>query len=135
VRGYFDIEKVRQAGLATESYKSATPAELKPRIDSGDVNLIDVRSDEEWKHGRIAGADHHFLGRLPDNVNAIAGDKPIVAQCQTGGRSAIAASILQAAGREVINMTGGFGKWSSSDLPVDQTEATSACDLGSAQCS
>ncbi len=134
VRGYFDSSKVRAAGLATESYESATPTELKPRIDSGDLRLIDVRSDDEWKHGRIAGADHHFLGRLLDNVDAIASDKPIVAQCQAGGRSAIAASILQAAGRKVINMTGGLSAWSNAGLPVDQAVAMPSCDVGSKQC-
>lgn len=126
MRGYFDITRVRAAGLATESYKSATPLELKPQIETGAVNLIDVRSDEEWNRGRIARADHYFLGRLPDNVEAITSDKPIVAQCQTGGRSAIAASILQAAGREVLNMTGGFDAWSSSRLPTDQSKTTNA---------
>jgi hydroxyacylglutathione hydrolase len=134
VRGYFDSSKVRAAGLATESYESAKPDELKPRIDSGDVRLIDVRSEDEWQHGRIASADHHFLGRLSDSVDAIASDKPIVTQCQAGGRSAIAASILEAAGREVINMTGGYGAWSDSGLPIDNAAATESCDVRSKQC-
>jgi hydroxyacylglutathione hydrolase len=134
VRGYFDSSKVRAAGLATESYESAKPDELKPRIDSGDVRLIDVRPEDEWQHGRIASADHHFLGRLSDNVDAIASDKPIVTQCQAGGRSAIAASILEAAGREVINMTGGYGAWSDSGLPIDNAAATESCDVRSKQC-
>ena len=68
-------------------------------------------------------ADHRFLGRLPDNLSAIERGKPVVTQCQTGGRSAIAASILQAAGREVINMTGGFGAWTDAGLPVDKSDA------------
>ena len=134
VNGYFDANTVRQAGLDTESYRSAKPADLKPRIDSGDIKLIDVRSDQEWKSGRIAGASHHFLGRLPDNLDAVASEKPIVVQCQAGGRSAIAASILQAAGREVINMSGGYGNWVSSGLPVDDSE-TALCDASPTQCS
>jgi hydroxyacylglutathione hydrolase len=130
VRGYFDVRKTREAGLATESYQSASPKELAPRIEAGDVNLVDVRSEEEWKAGRIAGADHRFLGRLPDNLSAITSDKPIVAQCQAGGRSTIAASILQAAGREVINMTGGFEAWTAAGLPADGP-ADAVCDARS----
>ena len=134
VRGYFDASKVRESRLATERFETAKPGELAPRIQSGEVNLIDVRSDEEWKSGRIAHANHRFLGRLPNNVSAIEGGKPIVTQCQTGGRSAIAASILQAAGLEVINMTGGFGAWTDAGLLVDKSEAVAACDADSGQC-
>jgi hydroxyacylglutathione hydrolase len=133
VRGYFDVSKVRDAGLATETYATGTPKDLAPRIESGEVKLIDVRSDEEWKSGRIAEADHRFLGRLPDNVSNIENSKPIVTQCQSGARSAIAASILQANGLEVINMTGGFGAWADAGLPIEQSDAAS-CEAGSQPC-
>ena len=133
VRGYFDASAVREASLATESYATGTPLQLAERIQSDEVTLIDVRSDAEWNEGRIAQAKHQFLGRLPDKLSEIAADKPIVAQCQAGGRSAIAASILQAAGREVINMTGGFGAWAAAGLNVDSSEAT-ACEIDSKQC-
>ena len=35
VRGYFDVSKVREAGLATESYETAKPSELASRIEVG----------------------------------------------------------------------------------------------------
>lgn len=111
VRGYFEASKIREAGLASETYENGSPKALSARIRAGEVKLIDVRSDEEWKSGHIAEAEHHFLGRLLDNVSKIESDKPLVTQCQAGGRSAIAASILQAAGRDVINLAGGFGAW------------------------
>ena len=133
VRGFFDGVQIRDAGLATERYESATPSELKPRIDAGELLLIDVRSDDEWKRGRIAGAEHRFLGRLPDNLDSLPDEKPFVAQCQTGGRSAVAASILQAAGYSVINMTGGFGAWSGAGLPVCVSEE--ACSAATRRCS
>ncbi|MDB4756965.1 MBL fold metallo-hydrolase [Mariniblastus sp.] len=122
IRGYFDVSEVRDAGLAAASFQTANPAELASRIESSDVTLVDVRSNEEWKSGRIPGAAHRFLGRLPANVSTIAGDGLIVTQCQSGARSAIAASILQAAGRNVIDMTGGFGAWSNAGLPVDTSD-------------
>ncbi len=123
VRGYFEISKIREANEATERYETASPGELVDRIKSGEVKLFDVRSDEEWKSGRIAQSEHRFLGRLPQHITEIDSHKPIVTQCQTGGRSAIAASILQANGLEVINMTGGFGAWTAEKLPID-TSAT-----------
>ncbi len=119
-RGFFDTAAVHKAGVATQSYATATPAELQPRIESGEIKLVDVRSDEEWQSSRIAQAEHSFLGKLPANVNELKGDKPVVVQCQAGARAAIAASILQAAGNEAINMTGGLAAWSQADLPIDR---------------
>ncbi|MGD8857009.1 MAG: rhodanese-like domain-containing protein [Chloroflexota bacterium] len=47
--------------------------------------------------------------------------KKVVVQCQTGARSAIAASILQAQGIvNVANMMGGFRDWQLADLPTEQ---------------
>lgn len=133
IRGYFDAAKASDAGLATESYSSGMPEELKPRIESGEVLLIDVRSEEEWKAGHIAAAEHRFLGRLHDNIVDLKTGKLIVTQCQTGGRSAIAASLLQASGVKVINMTGGFDAWTNAGLD-DVTTDSAACGQGSQQC-
>jgi hydroxyacylglutathione hydrolase len=136
VRGYFDRSQVDKANLTSESYQTSTPAELRPRIESGLVNVIDVRSDEEWNRERVAGSDHHFLGRLIDSSDAIPRDKPVVVVCQLGGRAAIAASILQGTGREVIKMTGGIDAWSSSALPLEHGDALGTyCNADSVQCS
>ncbi len=122
VAGYFDASELHQQGLATESYETGQPAELASRIASSEVQLVDVRSDNEWNSGHIPEAEHRFLGRLLDNLSTIDRDTPIVTQCQSGVRSAIAASILQAAGRKVINLTGGFAAWQNAGLPVAPIE-------------
>ncbi len=127
VRGYFDAESVRSAGLAIETYESATPAELVSRIEEGEVMLIDVRSDAEWTTSRIGRAEHHFLGRLPDDLAQFSGSKPIVVHCQVGTRSAIAVSLLQSAGLPAIDMTGGFHAWMSEGLPVTISTPASVC--------
>ena len=47
--------------------------------------------------------------------------QPLVTQCQTGGRSAIAASLLRRAGFEdVSNLTGGYGAWELAGLPIER---------------
>jgi hydroxyacylglutathione hydrolase len=123
IGGYFDPAKVTQADLRTESFGSATPDELKDRIAGGQVSLIDVRRETEWAEGHVDVAEHHFLGRLRDSIPNIDKSKPIVTQCRTGKRSAIAASLLQAAGvKDVINMTGGMMQWKQSGLPVVKDE-------------
>jgi hydroxyacylglutathione hydrolase len=45
---------------------------------------------------------------------------PVVLQCQGGGRSHIAASLLQNRGREVANLSGGYRAWEREGLPVER---------------
>jgi hydroxyacylglutathione hydrolase len=81
------------------------------------VRLLDVRAATEFAEGHIDGAEHRFLGKLQKELGQIDRSKPVVVQCLAGGRSAIAASILQKAGFDVINMNGGYEMWQMSGLP------------------
>lgn len=123
VGGYFEAGEVESAGLRTEAYESASPDELCPRIDRGEVSLLDVRAATEFEAGHIAGAEHRFLGTLLRDLHSVRRDKPVVAQCLAGGRSAIAASLLQRAGYEVINMAGGYQAWVRAGLPIVREES------------
>ncbi|MCD5325545.1 MULTISPECIES: MBL fold metallo-hydrolase [Pontibacillus] len=121
VAGYMEtaaIAGLKAEGIKTESYEIATPDQLKDKIANGEVNLIDVRNEGEWNAGHIPQAKHIMLGYLQERIDEVPTDKPVVLQCQSGGRSAMATSILQANGiKNVTNMAGGFGAWSKEDLP------------------
>lgn len=81
--------------------------------------VVDVRSEKEWATGHIAGSVNIPLNHLHARVGEIAKDRPVVVHCEGGYRSAIAASVLAAAGRsQVLDMVGGFKAWSASKLPV-----------------
>jgi hydroxyacylglutathione hydrolase len=123
VGGYFDAEVIAQAGLRTQSYPSQTPQELRQRIENGGAMLVDVRALTEFQGAHIPGAKHHFLGGLPRAMPHIDGMRPFIVHCQGGGRSAIAASLLQRAGFDVTNMSGGFNAWIQAGLPVARQEA------------
>ena len=123
--GVLDTSNVRDAGAMMETYENVAPQQLAERISSGEVTLVDVRTDAEWNAGHIAQANHQFLGRLPDNLDQISREQLVVLQCQSGVRSAVATSVLQAAGYDVVNMTGGFNGWRQAGLPTawDSTSA------------
>ncbi len=118
VHGYFDVDAADIAQLMTESYSNESPQQLRTRIESGAVTLIDVRAATEFSEGHIAEAEHRFLGKLIRELGSIDKSKPIVAQCFSGGRSAIASSIFQRAGYDVTNMEGGYGAWVGAELPT-----------------
>ena len=123
IPGGFDASQVQASGMATEVYSTGTPAELFPAIEAGHVQVIDVRSDEEWNEGHVAQAEHRFLGRLPQYLDDLPRDKELVIQCRSGARSAIGLSVLQAAGfKNVINLTGGYIAWKSHGLPIAKSQ-------------
>lgn len=115
--GGFDAEQIQASGLATEVYATVTPADLSHAGEADEVQLLDVRSDEEWKEGHIEQAEHQFLGRLPQNLDALPRDKKLVVHCRGGARSAIAVSVLQAAGlKNAVNLAGGYMAWKADGL-------------------
>lgn len=121
VDGVFSVAELRDAGKLNASYPNAAPKELAERIASHEVQLIDVRANGEWNAGHIPQAEHRFLGKLPQNLEGLDSDQPVVTQCQSGRRSAIAASVIANAGFDVINLAGGFSSWQKAGLPVEQS--------------
>lgn len=95
--------------------------DLAARFPTPDTQLIDVRGRAEWDDGHIGGARHIPLGYLVDGVRALPRETPIVVQCQSGARSAIAASVLEAQGfTSIRNLAGGFAAWAAAGLPVER---------------
>lgn len=117
--GSFDAAEVKRSSQSSAHYRSAEPQQVADLLDQGRVQLLDVRSQEEWLEGHIAQAKHQFLGRLPDHLDELDAQQTIVVQCRSGARAGIAASILQAAGySDVINMMGGYVAWKAAGLPT-----------------
>jgi hydroxyacylglutathione hydrolase len=115
ITGYFDASVA--TGYATIA--QITPKELAPKLKT--VTVLDVRSATEWDEGHLPGASHVPLGYLSDRLGDIPRDRPVVVQCQSGGRSSIAASILERAGfSDVSNLTGGLSAWTASGLPLEE---------------
>ncbi len=96
------------------------------------VHLIDVREADEVqadRMGRIAGAQLMPLSTLRDEAKSLSPDKPIVTVCPAGARSAIAASIIEAAGiSRVANLRGGLFEWKGLGLPTLAITPSSIAD-------
>jgi hydroxyacylglutathione hydrolase len=113
------VQQWEKSGGALQSYATVTASQLAERVIKGDVTVVDVRAQSEWEVGHIPGALHLMLGYLGAATDQVPADRPVAVQCQTGRRSAIGASILQAKGfKDVINMQGGYQDWASAKLPI-----------------
>jgi len=90
-------------GFFSNLFGSAPIADFKEMLQNGAV-IIDVRSPEEFRSGHIPQSQNIPLPILNQKVESIKKmNKPVIAVCQSGGRSSMASSILKAAGIEVVN--------------------------------
>ena len=107
------------AGRALESVAQTTANELARMLARGDVAVVDVRGHTEWEAGHVPGVPNIPVGYLTERLAELPTDKPVVVYCQSGSRSAIAASVLQARGlTNVVNLAGGFAAWEHAGLPT-----------------
>jgi sulfur dioxygenase len=89
---------------------------------AGQVQVVDVREPDEFVGplGHIKGAKLLPLGSLSNNISQLKSDRPIVAVCRSGARSAQATVILGKAGfAEVANLAGGMLRWRAQRYPVE----------------
>ena len=124
VAGYLDcsetLEVWRAAGRPLGATPQTTVAQLRQRLGADTVTVIDVRARTEWEAGHLPGVVNIPLGLLPDRLDELPARGPIVFQCETGSRSAIAASLLKARGRgDVANLEGGFAAWRQAGYPFE----------------
>ncbi len=78
------------------------------------LQIVDVRDREEFNGplGRIRGATLIPLSEFSNRTGELAPDRPVVAVCRSGARSAQAVVMLQKAGfKDVANLAGGMLRW------------------------
>ena len=126
VTGWSDSAVIAEwsaAGFPVGTVAKTDAKALAPRLSNGDVTVVDVRNLSEWSVGHLPGAIHIPLGRLSERLAELPGDKPLIVQCQSGGRSAIGVSVLQRLGMtNATNLTGGFAAWEQAGLEVVRDE-------------
>ncbi|WP_291322619.1 MBL fold metallo-hydrolase [Desulfonatronospira sp.] len=83
-------------GKFYETIPAVHAGELQRRIrDKQDFTILDVRTREEFAKGHLPGAQHIYLGHMPESLNDIGSSRPVTTFCGSGQRAIIAASILK----------------------------------------
>jgi rhodanese-related sulfurtransferase len=96
-------------------------ADLAERLRAGTVIVLDVRPEEEFRSGHIAGAVSIPLERLAKEIGRLPRGREIVAYCR-GPYCVLAdraVELLRAKGRRVRRFTDGFPEWRAAGLPVE----------------
>jgi rhodanese-related sulfurtransferase len=89
-------------------------AEFKDCIEQNDVQLIDVRTPEEYAEGKIKDAENinFFDADFTTQFGHLKKDEPIYLYCRSGGRSNKAAQKLEKLGfTKIYDLQGGITAW------------------------
>ena len=103
------------SGRSLASFPTVTMRGIHAERAAGQVDdvLLDVRQPIEWaSDGVVPGAERIFVADLPARLDELPKDQRVTVFCKSGSRSAIAASLLDRAGRDVRVVTaGGADRW------------------------
>ncbi len=109
IPGYFPAGTVADGTIALRRLRVE---QLGEQLARGEVVVIDVRGKSEYATGHIDGAINVPLGHIPRRLANIPRDRPLVAQCASGLRSQIGASVLQRFGyNNVATLDDPEGHW------------------------
>lgn len=99
------VETWAASGHGLRSYPVTTMEAVFEEAARGEgdaTRLLDVRQPIEWRDdGVVPGARTIFVADLPGRLAEVPRDRPVTVFCKAGGRAAIAASVLDAAGYSV----------------------------------
>lgn len=109
-------------GLGVSFAAEVVPIEKGEKLIADKVQLLDVRTEEEWKEGHLKGAvraDVTEKGFAEAVKKVTDPDKPVLVYCRSGGRSARAAKQLEKLGYEVVyDLKGGITAWKKAGKEV-----------------
>lgn len=109
--------------------------DFEAKLNAGDVQLLDVRTAEEFAQGHLKGAKNVDVNssNFDTEVSSLDKTKSLLVYCLSGGRSSAAANRLSEMGFvQVFNMDGGIMSWEASGKPLETAE-TSAIEQGMTQ--
>jgi rhodanese-related sulfurtransferase/DNA-binding transcriptional ArsR family regulator len=116
-----EIDRLVQAYIHDrDSLDAISSAELRQRLDSGDVVVLDVRPAVEYRHGHIPGARSIPVDELQEYLSALSREQTIVAYCRgpycVYADEAVAA--LRERGFDALRLDDGLPEWRAAGYPV-----------------
>ena len=126
--GYLEggLDAWKKAGYDLAQMPQMTVEELRTHLAAHDLQVLDVRREGEWNAGHIEGADWYPLDKFKAALPSLENSTPTAVQCKSGYRSMIAASLLQRAGHNVVNVIGGYDAWEQAQQSKNSEATVSA---------
>ena len=95
------------------NFRRVDVAEFKEFIANPDVQLVDVRTAEEYNEGHIPGSINIDVLKGHEELAAtLDPERPVALYCRSGRRSETAGWVLEKAFfRNVVDLKGGYNEW------------------------
>lgn len=112
---------VVSACTQNDNIMNVDASEFEQNIKADSIQILDVRTHEEFVKGHIAGAMN--IDVLKNEFRHIAINKldkkhEVWIYCRSGKRSLTAATMLAKDGYKVVNLRGGITEWENGGKPV-----------------
>ena len=104
-----------------QNFENREVKEFAQLIDSGNVQLVDVRTAEEYAEDHLVGAlnidvkEESFVEKATAQLSK---EKTVAVYCRSGRRSVTAAENLAEKGYKVVNLLGGIVAWKKAQMTV-----------------
>jgi rhodanese-related sulfurtransferase len=121
-RSSAEIERVMASYFrARDDLEAVSRKELLDRLRSGAVTILDVRPEDEFARGHLAGALNVPLAQLELRLAELPPDREVVAYCRGPWcvLSFEAVALLRRRGYLVRRLEDGFPEWKMAGLPVE----------------
>ena len=109
------------SACSQQVFENADVKTFAEYTNNPDIQLVDVRTSEEFAEGHIEGVlnmdvkSGDFINTAKEGLDT---SKRVAVYCRSGRRSVDAANQLTSAGFNVINLKGGILAWKEAGMPV-----------------
>lgn len=116
-----EINRVVQTYVSDrDALEGISIRQLQARLEQGEVLLLDVRPEVEYRAGHIPGARSVPIGELAERLDTLPAGQEVVAYCR--GPYCVfadeAVGLLRERGVQAKRLTEGFPDWQALGLPV-----------------
>jgi thioredoxin 1 len=101
------------------------PDNFEKKVQDKTIQLVDVRTPEEFEKGYISGARNFDINskEYGQKIKSLKKDQPVLVYCLSGARSAKAGAQLRKQGYTVYELKGGLMQWNARKKPLTRSGA------------
>ena len=107
--------------VKSDEVQVVSAEEMETLLEMDDVQVVDVRTPDEYKEGYIDNAQNidFFSPTFDEDIVDLDKSKPVILYCKSGGRSAKCAKKMKDAGFvKIYDLEGGISKWKHKGLDI-----------------
>lgn len=120
---FINVLLISCASTAQPSNKDVDAATFEQDLTKEHVQILDVRTAEEYQNGHIKNAllaDWTNPAQFKDRIQYLDKSRPVLVYCASGGRSGAAAKWMVENGfTSIENLKGGFTQWKLQNKPAE----------------